>query len=167
MPAGLPCLRRRGHRAECVTKCREFLTRSGVPQGNCCLGLNGQEKYIWLVDLLLESSFFLLYQHQHLHYTSHIYTIINRFSHQAHSSTTHFQPLPTISDLYTPPKPLNYPITMSFTSPTISSATFGCALLDRSSASSTTGQMTNQGRGGYNRGPDDDDEPEDGRGGYN
>jgi hypothetical protein len=151
VPAGLPCLRRRGHRAKCVTKCREFLTRSGVPQGNCCLGLNGQEKYIW---------------HQHLHYTSHIHTIINRFSPQTHSSTTHLQLLPTISDLYTPPKPLNYPITMSFTSSTISSATFGCALLDRSSAS-TTGQMTNQGRGGYNRGPDDDDEPEDGRGGYN
>jgi len=32
--------------------------------------------------------------------------------------------------------------------------------------SSTGEEMANQGRGGYNRGPDDD-EPEDGRGGYN
>jgi hypothetical protein len=56
---------------------------------------------------------------------------------------------------------------MSFTSSTNSAATFGCALLNRSSATSSTEQMTNQGRGGYNRGPDDDDEPEDGRGGYN
>lgn len=35
------------------------------------------------------------------------------------------------------------------------------------SSSSTVEPMANQGRGGYNRGPDDDDEPEDGRGGYN
>lgn len=40
-------------------------------------------------------------------------------------------------------------------------------MITRSSASSSTEKMTNQGRGGYNRGPDDDDEPEDGRGGYN
>ncbi|KFY52833.1 hypothetical protein V496_08119 [Pseudogymnoascus sp. VKM F-4515 (FW-2607)] len=55
---------------------------------------------------------------------------------------------------------------MSFATPTVSSATFGCALLSRSSASSSTEKMTNQGRGGYNRGPDDDDEPEDGRGAW-
>ncbi|KFX86967.1 hypothetical protein V490_08696 [Pseudogymnoascus sp. VKM F-3557] len=85
VPAGLPCLRRRGHRAECLTKCYEFFA-----------GFGGFR-----------------------------------------SSSTN------------------------------SSATFGCALLGRSSATSATEQMTNQGRGGYNRGPDDDDEPEDGRGGYN
>lgn len=75
VPAGLPCLRRRGHRAECVTKCCEFIIRFGASLVSCCLGLNGQEKYIWLVNLLHESSLFspsasassLHFSHSHHH----------------------------------------------------------------------------------------------------